>query len=190
MDNQDPKNGDTGEITGLAEGTATVKVTLGDVSATIKVTVTASTGSDIPTQKGEGPYAVKDDPKDLSKNYSFIAKIKRNDFNHPDQNKQLGSIKLSDIVAAGFDTSDLRVSSPTTTLVNIGKDKDGDDAIVFGYYGTAADWEACYDTWEASGFEGAMPFPQIQLTLVLSKPGYADTTIKLDLKFEGSMYIG
>jgi hypothetical protein len=65
-----------------------------------------------------------------------------------------------------------------TAHFTVGKDKSLDDAIIYDYYPPA------------KAFADAHPgLPVIPETLILSKAGYEDTEIKVNLRYDGSYYI-
>ena len=174
-----------GKIKGIAAGSATITVTLqpSGKTANITVTVTPAAPQNFPLRNGEGPYQMQGSTNP-DNNYSIVYNIDAMDFDNPTQRKKDGTIKLKDILNTqvyGTDFTGLSVSSADQAVaskVNIGTDKDGDAAIVFKYYGTKAQWEAA---------RPALP-TNIQVTLVLSKAGYANATIKVNLTFIGSLY--
>ena len=172
-----------GVIKGESAGTTTITVTLRPgVSDTITVIVNPGADPDIPTKNGEGPYQMQGNDLDAL-NYAVQVVIDKNDFAGA-QLKKAGSLKLSDILASGFDYSGMTVTAEPGSLnpaVSIGKDKDAADAILITYFGTEAQWAA---TQTMPG----NPFPEVQMTLVLHKTGYADTAIKVNLAFNGSIY--
>ena len=177
----------TGEITAKAPGTAVITVTMQPSGQTDSITVTVNPNApqNIPTISGEGPYQMQASETEAD-NYSIIADLNAFNFNVPFSWDQDGTIKLKDIIGTGFSGSygGLSVSSPDPAVaskVSIGKDKDNDDAIVIKYYGTKAQWDPTLGS-------NPIAYPEVQVTLVLSHAGYADTTVKINLTFEGSMY--
>ena len=156
------------------------------VFASINVTVKPGTSPDLPLIAGEGPYVMRESDVDAN-NYSVVVFLDRNSFETPLARLQDGSVKLKDIIASSYGTNYSGVSvsavpSSLSSTVSIGADKDSDQALIITYYGTRDQWEAVY------GLPGN-PYPSnVQMTLVLSAAGYADTTIKINLAFNGSMY--
>ena len=115
-------------------------------------------------------------------NYAVQAAINKDDFAGA-QLKVPGTLKLSDVLASGFDTRGLSVTAVPASLnakAAIGKDKDGADALVISYFGTEQDWLPTLGHPDQ--------YPPVQMTLVLHKAGYADTAIKVNLAFNGSIY--
>ena len=170
-----------GVIKGESAGTTTVTVILRPgVSDTITVIVKPAAPDSIPTKGVEFDMQGSDTE---SLNYAVQVMIDANDFDNA-QVKRAGSLKLSDVLASGFDYTGMTVTADPSTLnskVTTGKDKDNADAILISYFGTEQEWA---DTWGLPGH----PFPAVQMTLVLHKAGYADTTIKVNLAFNGSFY--
>jgi len=174
----------SGKVTAVAPGTAAITVTTADGSftKTCAVTVTAAPLPEIPVQDGEGPYQMVGDDDD-EKSHSLSATIDKNDFDNADIDRP-GTIKLRDILAPGVGHSGITVTADPASLntkVAIGKDKDGDAAIIIRYYGTSEQWA------HAMTLPGN-PYPQVQMTLILHKAGYADTAIKVNVAFEGTFY--
>jgi len=184
----------SGAITGVQEGTATVTVTLGSASDTITVTINPATGPRIPT-KGDGTYSMVGN-ENVNLSYSIIGIIDAYSFDVL-VHDQDGTIKLKDILDPSFtDYGSLSVTSSDPAVaskVRIGKDKGNfipgtnpaqftapDDAIVISYYGTKAQWDAA----QAIGVD----YPPVQVELILSAPGYTNATIRVDLAFDGSVY--
>jgi len=168
-----------GKIKGITAGTAEITVTLqpSGKTASITVTVNPNAPTNIPTN-GDIFDMVGDE--DQSKDYSVDVSMTEDNFDHGDV--EPGSIKLSDIIDTskfGTNFNGVTVTAVPTTLngkVSKGVDKDGDQAILITYYGTLEDWRT------------AKPdYPAVQMTLVLHAAGYADTTIKVNLTFIGSL---
>ena len=176
-----------GLVTARGLGTATITVTTvdGGKTATCVITVDAAVDPDIPTLSGEGPYGMVGNDDDR---YSYAVSVTMTKTNFDSGNVDpAGSLKLRDIIDAsyGSDYSGITLTAVPTSLnskVSIGADKDGDAAILVTYYGTQAEWDAAYAL-------PGHPYPQVQMTLVLHAQGYADTTIKIDLAFNGSLYV-
>jgi len=171
-----------GRIRGATVGAATVTLTVGSKSATVNVTVIPAADPSLPLIGG-GAYNMKGSEID-AENYSLVYDIDAENFAVPFEMSQDGTIKLSDILEPSFTNySSLSVTSSDPAVaskVSIGTDKDGDDAIVVKYYGTQAQWEAARST--------PSRLAQVQITLVLSAPGYQDATITINMAFQGSMY--
>jgi len=174
-------------IRGVTPGTSIVTVRLNSTtSAQITVNVVPAEDPPLPTLNGEGPYGmVGHDNINLS--YSIVKIWHINDFNTIFVDDQDGSIKLSDILPAGFDTSNLSISSSDPVVnanIRLGRDKRGDDAIMISYLGTPEQWLAVNP-------EGSTTIvaPEVQIRITLSAPGFADTDILVDLQYHGSMVI-
>jgi len=174
----------SGRIRGTTVGTATVTLTVGGKSDTVNVTIVPAEDPQLPIL-GSGTYDMKWSD-DFTANYSLIYDIASWNFDTPIVMDQDGTIKLSDILAASFTNyGSLSITSPDAAVaskVNLGKDKDNADAIVIKYYGTKAQWD------QAVIVEGKDYPTDVQITLVLSAPGYQDTTIKVNMAFHGSLY--
>jgi hypothetical protein len=173
----------TGLVTANAVGTATITATTADggFTAQCAVTVQTAVAPNVPTLSGEGPYHMVES-QIMEGNYSLVYTLDRNNFNTPLDKEQDGTIKLKDIIAASYGTNYSGITVTTKggaldSYVKKGVDKDGDAAIVITYYGTKAQWDAAKPN-----------YPDVQMELVLGAAGYTDTPIKVNLKFEGTMY--
>jgi hypothetical protein len=115
----------------------------------------------------------------MDSNFAMMVKIRSSIFDNPTI-KQNGSIKLSDILNTN-DFNGYTVTAKNAALnpyFSISRDKQGDQAIVYDYIPEMAKWDA------------AMPgLPVLTETLVLSKDGYANTEIKVTLRYTGSLYV-
>ena len=90
-----------------------------------------------------------------------------------------GSIKLEDIIV-GDDFSGFTVSAADSALSQyfwIDKDKAGNYAIIYNYVPDI-------DVWDAE----APNLPLVNVTLILSKQGYDDTEIVVNLRYDGSLF--
>ena len=185
------------QIRGVTPGQSIVTVRLNaTVSANITVNVVPAPDPELPIL-GSGTYDMQghDDP---NLNFALSYKIDAWDFDNPMAKLQDGTIKLKDILGPGFTNySSLSVTSSDAAVaskVSIGKDKGTpsatppgapDDAIIIKYYGTKAQWDATVAQTEQTGVQA---YPAVQVTLVLSAPGYQDATIKVNMAFDGSQY--
>ncbi|MDR3314109.1 MAG: Ig-like domain-containing protein [Oscillospiraceae bacterium] len=171
----------TGEITGVAAGTATITVTVGGKTDSITVTVKPGIPPYLGTINGEGPYVTRQHPSDSLLDYSALFYIDKTDFANALLDRP-GAIKLSDVLS-GSDYSGLsiRADDPSlTTYFSVGTDKVGDDAILYTYFGTQQEWEA---EKLATGKS-----PQITVRIYLCKAGFTDTPIDVTLSYNGSFY--
>ena len=172
----------TGKIKGIAPGTAVVTVTLRPgVTDTITVTVVPAADPVLPIQ-GSGTY-------DMNPDDSLSYFIMHSDFNNPISRDQDGTIKLSDIIHSSFGAN---YSSVSVTAVNpalasmVSKGvKNGNDVIVLTYYGTAQQW---LDV-NPQPFTPPLVAPQVPVAVVLSAPGYADTTVTINMAFDGMFIV-
>jgi len=168
-----------GRIRGGTPGTATVTLTVGGKSATVNVTVVPAADPQLPLL-GNGTYDMQGSVN-ITENYSVVYNIDEREFDDAIK-VQDGTIKLSNVLSSSVSGLSVTSSDPAVaSKVTIGTDKDGAAAIVIWYYGTPGDWAPTL---------GVMPrvYPPVQITLVLSAPGYQDSTIKVNLTFNGSFY--
>jgi len=181
-----------GNVTAVGVGTATITVTTvdGNKTATCAVEVKTTAPQQIPTVDDKDSFDMKDGYDEDGNynpqmNYSVdVGTFYDYDFNYaPDL--EPGSVKLQDIIdvsnfGSNFSGVTVTIASPTGLAADkatIGSDKDGDKAILITYYGTKAQWDATPGK-----------YPAVPMTLVLHAAGYADTTITVNLTFEGSLY--
>ncbi|MDR1927218.1 MAG: Ig-like domain-containing protein [Oscillospiraceae bacterium] len=170
-------NPTTGEIKALAAGTATITVTASSgVQDTVEITVTPQTlGVNQPADPNKGfvPYA---DLNDIDLSYTYVAAYDTVLASYVDF-VQYGSIKLSEILS-GADTSGVTVAADEVKFdgsFEIGKDKDGDDALIYKYAPTHQEWI------------DAMPdLPEFTTTVTLTQNGLS-ASIKLTMLYNHSI---
>ena len=178
-----------GNVTAVGVGAAAITVTTvdGNKTAACAVEVKTTAPSQIPTVDDKDTFDMIGSPND-AESYSIAYEIDAFHFNNPSIMKRHGTVKLEDVVASTFigEYTDITVTSPDPAVAAkvsvIPADKDGDPAIQIRYYGTKADWD------NAQISKPYPHYPDVQVTLVLGHAGYADTTIKVNLAFDGSQY--
>ena len=172
-----------GKITAVAEGQAVITVSAGGKTHSITVTVVASPLPKIGTINGEGPYntLTNDNLGMQHLNYALrCLNVQGTIMAYPDID-QNGSIKLSAIIS-GHDYSGLgvyAVDSKYAGYFTIGTDKDGDPALIYNYIPEKSAWDAAYPD-----------MPEINnVELMLTKNGFQNTLIKVNLRYTGSLYV-
>jgi len=117
--------------------------------------------------------------EDDTYSYSLSATILNYDFPNANIDRP-GTIKFSDILPSSIGLGDVTVTADPaslTTKIRKHTDKDGDPAIEISYYGTKDQWDTAWPN-----------YPVVNMTLLLSKPGFSETAITVKLAFEGSIY--
>jgi len=163
-----------GRIRGAAIGTSIVTLAVGDKSVEVTVNVVADVPPNIPLK--EGPFGTVSNPENWDLDRSVRYGINSWDFDNPYFIQRHGAIPLSDILADGFDASNLSIAStvPAGAASKISiEESDGVPSIVIKYYGTQDQWES------APGRN----LTELDITLVLSAPGYSDTTISIKVTY-------